>query len=48
MADGPGRDPSGETLSWGSWGCCLARALLEGTGASHFSVFTGVIRHTHT
>ena len=34
-------------LSWGSWGCCLPRALLQGTGASRFSVFTGVITHTH-
>ena len=47
VGEGLERDPRLGTLSWSSWGCCLPRALLEGTGASGFSVFTGVISHTH-
>ena len=47
MGDGLGRDLRLGMLSWSSWGFCLPRALLEGTGASRFSVFTGVITHTH-
>ena len=44
--EGLGRDPRVGTQFWSSWGCCLPRALLEGTGASCFSVFTGVTSHT--
>ena len=47
MGEGLGRDPRVRTLSWSSWGCCLPRALLEGTGASRFSVFTHTYAHTH-
>ena len=46
MGEGLGRDPRVRTQFWSSWGCCLPRALLEGTGASCFSVFTGVTSHT--
>ena len=47
VGEGLGRDLRLGMLSWSSWGFCLPRALLEGTGASRFSVFTGVITHTH-
>ena len=47
VGEGLERDPRLGTLSWSSWGCCLPCALLEGIGASGFSVFTGVITHTY-
>ena len=46
MGEGLGRDPRVGRQFLSSWGCCLPRALLEGTGASCFSVFTEVTSHT--